>query len=247
MTEDPELLDAQRLTLQTHLAKLDSDAVAGLLPQARLELLSYTASGVGIARRVLLIEEASLDLIEAFPLQDPTALENARTVRSSSIKAVDQIGQVLGLVCAWLEDPTADARRAEGAVRFLLHAFSNVLVGINCYAELLTGEIQPGDACYEALATINREGSTIARLVRERAALQRHLSALSQATPDQAPQLERLTLVLLAGSLGVRVPVDAQAGAELDEAQVSQAVAALPPAEGQVLREALRRIGALAA
>jgi len=244
MTDDPELLEAQRLALRMHLAKLDSGALAEMLRRATPDVLGYAASGAAIARRVLLIEEASQELMEGFPLQDPIALEDARTVRASSIQAVEQIAQVLDSICGWLEDPPAEPRRAEDAVRSLLHSFSNVLVGINCYAELLTGEIQPGDACHAALATINREGAAISRLVRERAALQRHLNDLSQAAPEQASQLERQTLVLLAGNLGVRVHLDADAEAELEPSQASRALAVLPPAEGQVLREALRRIGA---
>jgi hypothetical protein len=247
MTDNPRQLEAQRLSLRAHLAKLDSDAVAEMLRRATPDVLGYAASGAGIARRVLLIEEASQELVEAFPLQDPTALEDARTVRASSIQAVEQIGQVLNLVCGWLEDPPAEPRRAEREVRSLLHAFSNVLVGINCYAELLTVEIQPGDDCHAALATINREGAAISRLVRERAALQRHLNELAQAAPERAPRLERQTLILLAGNLGVRVHVDAQSDLEINPSQVSRVLASLPPAEGQVLREALHRIGAPAA
>jgi hypothetical protein len=242
MEEDRGWLEAQCLELHEHLARLDSGRLAGVLSQARLDVLSFAAGGAGIARRVLLIEQASRDLVETFPLQDPTTLDDARTVRASSVRAVEQMNQVLALVCDWLEHPPADPRGTERAVRSVLHAFNNVLVGINCYAELLVGELQEGDPCHAALVTISQEGAAISRLVRERVALQHYLNELFQAAPSQAHRLERQTLLLLLGTLGLRVALAPEFQGQFDAAQIAQALDALPPAERQILVEALRRI-----
>ncbi len=240
MTQDPEAVEAQRARLRTLLAKLDSDAVADMLTQARLDVLSFVACVARVARRVLPIEQASLALVEDLSLQDPTPLEDARTVRASSIRALEQMNEALGLICDWLQHPLAKPEGAESDVRRVLHAFSNVLVGINCYAELLADEVQPGDACYPALATIRREGAAVSRLVRERAALQEQLNRLFQGESEQMPRQEAQLLRALAENLGVGAPQDA----ELDAQQLAQALAALPPAEGHVLREVARRLGA---
>lgn len=243
MTEDaPQRPGEQRRRLEAYLALLDSDSVADLLPKARLDVLSFAATGASMARRVLAIEEASRLLLEPSPPSDPIALEDAHTVRTSSLKAMDQLCQALGLISAWVMGAPSDAHQTARMIRTLLHSLNNTLVGINCYAELLASDSQHSDVCHAALAIICREGSAISRLVRERAALQRQLGELSDAETDNVRALEQEILTHLLQSLALEPHAGSSRQTAADSDEISQRLAALPLAEKQVGLEALRRI-----
>ncbi len=234
--------EAPYLGLRKRLEALDTSDLPSLFASARLDLLSYAAAGAGMIRRVLIIEQASRELLDRFPLQDPTAIDDARIVRASSLRAVDQLGQVLSLVSQWLEEDPESREEIANEIRSLLHAFNNVLVGITCYAELLAGELQDGDPCHAALLTITREGAAVSRLVRDRTRLQPQLNELLQASPAQAAVQEQKAMVLLLSALGIETKVDAAGSVEMDPMQIAQTLDCLPPIEGHVVLEVLRRL-----
>lgn len=243
MTEEaPEQLGSQRCQLQAQLALLDSENLAELLPRARLDVLSFAATGAALARHVLAIEEASRSLLDPLPPSDPIAFEDAHTVRESSLRATEQICQALGHICEWVMGAPSEEPQTARMIRTLLHNLNNTLVGITCYAELLVAETPHSDECYAALEIICQEGSAIARIVRERAALQRQLGELSAAEPDKALALEQEALELLLQALLVKAPVSAVNQAAGSPDQNAPALAALPLIERQVALEALRRI-----
>lgn len=230
------------MELRKRLDTLDRSDLAPRLAGARVDLLSFAAASAGMVRRVLIIEEASRELLDQFPLQDPTAIDDAHIVRASSLRAVDQLGQVLLLVNLWMEQDPANPDEMASEIRSLLHAFNNVLVGITCYAELLAGELQTGDPCHAALLTITKEGALISRLVRERTRLQPRLNDLVHAPPTEVPALEQDAMVLLLATFGIEVTVDGEGSVETDLMQVSHILDELPPIEGHVVLEVLRRL-----
>ncbi len=234
-----------RMELLGHLEALDGDGLSASLEAADLSVLSFMLGGTGMARRVLTIEEASRGLLERLPLEDPESIEDARTVRDSSVRAVSQMSRVLALVRTWLEAPPKDEEAAEKAIRELFHAFNNVLVGINCYAELLLLELRQGDPCHAELQTIYAQGEATSRLVRDRATLQMHLNELADCSDAELQGRQQQILRLLLDTLGVQVLLNEHGAIEIDSGNLEERYTSLPAAEGFVLREAVRRLTAL--
>jgi hypothetical protein len=242
MQETVDRPDTHCLALQSRLDELDASNLPKLLSGARLDLLSFVAAGAGMVRRVLVIERASRELLDGFPLRDPTAIDDAQVVRASSLRAVDQLGQVLAFISGWLEESPTDPDGIANEIRSLLHTFNNVLVGITCYAELLAAELQDGDPCHAALLTITQEGMAISRLVRERTRLQPYITELLKASPVQARALEPRAMALLLSTFGIQATVDGEGCVFTDPTELAHAIDVLPPIEGHVVLEVLRRL-----
>jgi hypothetical protein len=237
----PGQLDAQLGALQASLDRLDGAGFASRLPAATADAMGFVACCAAIARRVLAIEDASRALLDNFSLRDPLAIEDARTVRASSVGVLDPMADALSLVGAWAMDPPADQEAAELAVRARLHTLSNSLVGINCYAELLSVAVPEGDPCHEALVAVIREGAGASRLVRERLSVQRHLKDLAAGGLEWEPGGEWEPLACVLEGLGQRVSSEPTRHGPPNPERLWQALASLPPAEQHVVQEALRR------
>jgi hypothetical protein len=224
--------------LEWHLRALSGEAQPQPLGRVDLAALNFLASGVGLARCVLVIEQASQCLPEALPLSDPESIEDAMIVRESSLRAVKHMEQVLALLRQWLKESASAQVDTQEVVRELFHAFSNMLVGISCYSELLLTELRVGDAAYAELQTIFDTGSEAARLVKERATLQRLMNGLNR----EREALRLLIETLLAGS-----PLLESTGQPHLAEDLEAHAGALPVIEGRVLLEAARRYAALSA
>jgi hypothetical protein len=154
--------------------------------------------------------------------------------------------QVLALLRQWLKDSASAQVDTHEVVRELFHAFSNMLVGISCYSELLLTELRVGDAAYAELQTIFDTGSEAARLVKERATLQRLMNGLNEAGVDR-PVREREALRLLIETLLAGSPLLESTGQPHLAEDLEAHAGALPVIEGRVLLEAARRYAALSA
>jgi hypothetical protein len=232
--------------LEWHLRALSGEAQPQPLGRVDLAALNFLASGVGLARCVLVIEQASQCLPEALPLSDPESIEDAMIVRESSLRAVKHMEQVLALLRQWLKESASAQVDTHEVVRELFHAFSNMLVGISCYSELLLTELRVGDAAYAELQTIFDTGSEAARLVKERATLQRLMNGLNEAGVDR-PVREREALRLLIETLLAGSPLLESTGQPHLAEDLEAHAGALPVIEGRVLLEAARRYAALSA
>jgi hypothetical protein len=230
--------------LEWHLRALSGEAQPQPLGRVNLAALNFLASGVGLARCVLVIEQASQCLPEALPLSDPESIEDAMIVRESSLRAVQHMERVLALLRLWLKESASAQADMHEVIRELFHAFSNMLVGISCYSELLLTELRAGDAAYAELQVIFDTGSEAARLVKERATLQRLVNDLNEAGIDR-PAREREVLRLLIETLLAGSPLLEGTGQPHSVDDLEAHAGALPVIEGRVLLEAARRYAAL--
>jgi len=240
-TETQQAL-AYRRQLEAHLRALSSEAAPQALERVDLPALNFLVSGVGLARHVLLIEQASQCLPAALPLKDPESVEDATIVRQSSLRALEQIAQVLDWLRRWLRDPESARMQANDVIRELFHGFSNILVGISCYSELLLNDLREGDAAYAELRTIFEAGTEAGRLVRERASLQRRLNDLGDGVDSGSESGECAILRSLIDLLVSASPLADSAGEPHALAELDAHAGALPLIEGRVLREAARRL-----
>lgn len=232
---------AGRRHLEEQLHELAGQAQPQALERVDLAALNFLASGVGLARCVLSIERASECLPDALPLSDPESVEDAMIVRESALRALEQMGQVIALLRTWLREPAEARSHYSDTIRELFHAFNNMLVGINCYSELLLMELRDGDQSFGELQTIHDTGSEAARLVRDRADVQRMLNELGEGEQASQARRERDIVQLLIEALCGGSPLQEVESRSYSALEIEAHAGVLPVIEGRVLREAARR------
>lgn len=229
-----------RRQLEEQLHDLAGEAQPWALERLDLAALNFLASGVGLARCVLSIEQASACLPDLLPLSDPESVEDAMIVRESALKALEQMGQVVTLLRAWVRGPAQSSVHYGETIRELFHAFNNMLVGINCYSELLLMDLRDGDPAFGELKLVYDTGSQAARLVRDRAHVQRLLNELGEAGGQSQFRREHEITQLLIEALCEGSPL-LDDGTVHSPLEIDAHAGALPVIEGRVLREAARR------
>lgn len=230
-----------RSQLEEQLQELAGEALPQALERVDLAALNFLVSGVGLARCVLSIEQASECLPEALPLSDPESVEDAMIVRESALRALEQMGQVVALLRRWLREPVESRSHYSDTIRELFHAFNNMLVGINCYSELLLMELRDGDQSFGELQLIHDTGSQAARLVRDRAYVQRLLNELVEGEQAGQARRERDIVQLLIEALCSGGPLQEEESKSYSALEIEAHAGVLPVIEGRVLREAARR------
>lgn len=233
--------DNPAATLKACLATLESFDLDHALPHVDLDVLDFLSAGVRVARLMLDLEATSHRLKD-LPLRDPEALEDATIVKDSTFRATERMAMALNLLCAWLQGTFADGEAMQAKFREHLHAFNNLLVGINCYADLLRAELQPGDPCYDDLTIICEKSAAISTITRQRALIRRYLNELAGSENKEACSLRRKILILLAESLGIQAAIDDEGGVTVRSSEVAHTLATLPLIEQKVLGEILRRL-----
>ncbi|NLT72605.1 MAG: hypothetical protein GXX94_00215 [Chloroflexi bacterium] len=231
-----------REQLEGHLQSLLGEALPEALERIDLAALNFLVSGMGLGRCILDIEQVSQDLAGLLPLTDPESVEDAIVVRESTVRAMEYIGQILALLRDWIRSPEMTPSHTNSIIRELFHGLNNIFVGINCYAELLLMELREGDSAYFELRTVLETGGEAARLVRDRATLQRLLNETEEATPSQRSQRERDVLAMLIDGLCANESDPLVGPRRYRQEELEVYAGKLPPVEARVLREAARRM-----
>ncbi len=233
--------------LNSALQALESQAESRGVEALDLAGLNYLACGSCLARHLLDVAHGGRHSLSVLGDAHPTASEDAGIVYSSTLEAIDQVGQVLRHVSDWVSLPEWDRDRAVDGIRHLFHSLSNLLVSINCYAELLLLELPNDSLAYTPVKALSTSSSQASRVARDRSVMQRLINEREELSGLDRMAKDREILSLLINTLCANATYTPNAPWQRDRQILGTVAERLPVLESRLLLEAVRRYECVAA